>query len=200
MIDKPFAESAERNGPAILDVLQDEFSSASRVLEIGSGTGQHAVRFAATLDYLHWQTSDIDENHDGINAWVQSSGLNNLFPPLSLDVRSASLPDNSYDAVFSANTAHIMSFRSVEKMFSLIGRTLKSGGVFCLYGPFRQAGDFNTRSNADFHESLRSRDNAMGIRDLEALDQFAVTNGMVRRRLYTMPANNHLAVWKKEAK
>jgi hypothetical protein len=92
-----------------------------------------------------------------------------------------------------------MSLGSVEKMFSMVGRLLKQGAVFCLYGPFRQAGEFNTQSNASFHESLRSRDPEMGIRDLETLDQFASDSGMVRRRLYAMPANNHIAVWIKES-
>lgn len=197
MINKPYAESADRNGAPILDVLRDEFSTASSVIEIGSGTGQHAARFAAALQHLRWQTSDLRENHEGINAWVQSAGLDNLIAPLSLDVRNDTLSDGCYDAAYSANTAHIMSIESVEKMFSLLGGSLKEGGVFCLYGPFRQLGEFNTQSNAAFDQSLRARDPAMGIRDLETLDQFANTERMVRQRLYAMPANNHIAVWKK---
>ncbi|HNP64690.1 MAG TPA: DUF938 domain-containing protein [Woeseiaceae bacterium] len=197
MTNKPFSEYAQRNSPAILEVLRDEFSGASRVLEIGSGTGQHAVHFAAALTHLQWQTSDLDENSDGINAWVQSSGLSNLMPPLSLDVRTARLPGESYDAAFSANTSHIMSLESVESMFSLIGHVLGHDAVFCLYGPFRQAGAFNSPSNARFHDTLRARDPAMGVRDIEILDEFGVNNGLVRRRLYAMPANNHIAVWVK---
>ncbi len=197
MTSKPFSEYAERNGPAILEVLRDEFSSATRVLEIGSGTGQHAVQFAGALKHLQWQTSDLDENCEGISAWVQSSGLSNLMPPLALDVRTARLPGATYDAVFSANTSHIMSLDSVERMFALIGRTLKLDGVFCLYGPFRQADAFNSPSNGRFHESLRARDSAMGIRDIEVLDEFGTKNGLTRRRLYAMPANNHVAVWVK---
>lgn len=195
MTNKPFSEYAERNGPAILEVLRDEFSAASRVLEIGSGTGQHAAHFAGALTHLQWQTSDLAENCDGINAWVRSSGLSNLKPPLSLDVRTARLPGKSYDAAFSANTSHIMSLDSVERMFVLIGQVLEDDAVFCLYGPFRQAGAFNSPSNARFHESLRARDPAMGIRDLEILDEFGMNNGLARRRLYAMPANNHIAVW-----
>lgn len=199
MIDKPFSEYAERNGPAILEVLQHEFADVARVLEIGSGTGQHAVRFAAALKQLQWQTSDLDDNHGGIGAWVRDSQLSNLLPPMSLDVRTGSLPDDAYDGVFSANTAHIMSFDSVARMFSIVGATLANSGVFCLYGPFRQAGQFNAPSNEQFHASLRARDPAMGIRDLEALDDLAMTNGLARQRLYAMPANNHIAVWQKAA-
>jgi hypothetical protein len=102
-----------------------------------------------------------------------------------------------YDAAFSANTAHIMSIAAVEKMFALVADALRISGVFCLYGPFRQGGEFDTCSNAEFHKSLRSQDAAMGIRHLEDLDQFAATGGMRRERLYAMPANNLIVVWQK---
>ena len=198
MTDGPFSEYAERNGVPILEVLRDEFATRQRVLEIGSGTGQHAAQFAKILSHLQWQTSDRDENHDGINAWVSAASLENLLPPLSFDVLTADIASASYDAVFSSNTAHIMSIEAVEKMFTLVGQALMSGGVFCLYGPFRQNGEFNTASNAAFHESLRSRDPEMGIRDLEALDELGQRHDLERLRLYAMPANNHLAVWIKE--
>ncbi|MCH7830418.1 MAG: DUF938 domain-containing protein [Proteobacteria bacterium] len=197
MTDKPFAESAERNGVPILNVLQDEFSQSTHVLEIGSGTGQHAARFAAAMRHLQWQTSDLDENHVGIIAWVNAAGLENLLLPLAVDVREADLPAQSFDAVYSANTAHIMSLAAVEKMFALVGGVLADDGVFCLYGPFRIGGEFNTPSNAAFHESLRSRDPEMGIRHLESLDELGEEHGLTRTRLYAMPANNHIAVWRK---
>jgi SAM-dependent methyltransferase len=199
MTNKPFAVYADRNGEPILEILRDEFSAVRKVLEIGSGTGQHAARFAAALPDLQWQTSDLAENHDGINAWVSSSNLDNLLPPLLLDVRTDELPIAAYDGLFSANTTHIMSFDSVKKMFKLIGTSLTDGGVFCLYGPFRQGGVFNSPSNASFHASLRSRDSDMGIRQLEKLDDLGRANGLIRKKLYAMPANNHIAVWRKEA-
>lgn len=197
MADKPFWDSAERNSVPILDVLHDEFSRCTSILEIGSGTGQHAARFAAAMPHLRWQTSDLAENHDGIRAWVRDSVLENLLPPLSLDVLSADVEAESFDGVFSSNTAHIMSFAAVKKMFALVAKALVSDGVFCLYGPFRQGGAFNTPSNAAFDESLRTRNPDMGIRDLEALDGIAQDHGLSRARLYTMPANNHLAVWRR---
>ena len=197
MTNKPFSEYAERNGGPILDVLRNEFASSSSVLEIGSGTGQHAARFAAALPHLAWQTSDRDENHDGINAWAEDSALVNLHPPLSLDVLTAEISPASYEAVYSSNTAHIMGIAAVEKMFTLVGRALSESGVFCLYGPFRQGGEFNTSSNAAFHESLRSRDSEMGIRHIEYLDELGQIHGLLRVRLYAMPANNHIAVWVK---
>jgi len=195
MTDKPFSEYADRNGAPILSVLQTEFAACSKVLEIGSGTGQHAARFADALPFLQWQTSDLDENHSGIDGWVKDSGLSNLLPPLSLDVLNADVPPASFDAVYSSNTAHIMSIDAVQKMFALVSNALVVGGVFCLYGPFRQEGEFNTPSNAAFHQTLRSRNPEMGIRHLESLDDFAGDNDMTRVRLYSMPANNHIAVW-----
>ena len=199
MTDKPFSEYAERNGVPILTVLRNEFANSTKVLEIGSGTGQHAARFAKELPFLQWQTSDRNENHDGIRAWVNDSGLTNLLPPLSLDVLSSNVAAASCDAVFSSNTAHIMSIEAVQKLFEIVGNALTARGVFCLYGPFRQGGEFNTPSNAAFHRTLRSRNPEMGIRDIETLDDYARDNNMVRARLYAMPANNHIAVWHKVA-
>ncbi len=197
MSERPSAEYAVRNAPPILEVLRREFATRSRVLEIGSGTGQHAVTFAAAMPNLHWQTSDLEENHDGIKAWIRSTGLDNVGAPVSFDVRNAMIESASYDAVFSANTAHIMSITAVEAMFTLVATGLTTDGVFCLYGPFRVAGLFNSRSNADFDVSLRHRDAAMGIRDLEQLDAFAASGGMRRTRLYAVPSNNYVAVWTK---
>ena len=197
MSEKPFAPATERNAAAILDVLRHEFRDVITVLEIGSGTGQHAVAFAAELRHLSWQTSDVDANHAGINAWLAEAALPNVIAPLSLNVMTASLPPRSFTAVFSANTAHIMSFAAVEKMFALAASVLDDGGVFCLYGPFREQGRFNSRSNEDFHRSLRVQDPAMGVRHLEALDKLAIGGGLDRVRRYAMPANNLLVLWAK---
>lgn len=197
MSERPYAESAARNAAPILEVLQREFRDCSRVLEIGSGTGQHAVAFAAAMPHLFWQTSDRDENHDGIRAWLRDAQLDNVAVPLSLDVRTAHVDEGCYDAAFSANTAHIMSIAAVEKMFDVVAQGLEPGGVFCLYGPFRVAGAYNTQSNADFDGSLRRRDAVMGIRDIEQLDAFAAAGGLVRVRYYAVPANNNIAVWSK---
>ena len=170
-----------------------------RVLEIGSGTGQHAVQFARALPHLSWQPSDLDVHHPGIRAWVEYAQLDNLRAPISLDVRSAALQPASIDGVFSANTAHIMAIDAVAAMFALVASALARGGRFCLYGPFRQYGQFNTSSNAAFDATLRARDGSMGIRDLEQLDDFGSAAGLHRVRLYAMPANNHLAVWERTA-
>jgi len=196
MHDRRYAESAERNVQPILEILRHEFQDSSDVLEIGSGTGQHAVRFACELGHLQWQTSDLDENHASIRAWVADAGLPNVRAPISLDVTTAEV-SSSYNAVFSSNTAHIMSFEAVVRMFALVAKVLHPGGVFCLYGPFRRFGEFNTESNAQFDASLRSRNPATGIRDLEELDKLGANHGLRRMSLYAVPSNNLVAVWTK---
>lgn len=195
MTPLPNSPACERNRQPILEVLQEEFRNRFRVLEIGSGTGQHAVFFAAALPQLTWQTSDLPENHEGILAWLWHARLENVLEPLALDVRKFDPEGLAFDAVFSANTAHIMSLDAVRCMFRFIGRVLEEGGVFCLYGPFNFGGSFSSDSNADFDASLKQRDPAMGIRDLEELDRFAAAAALSRVRLYAMPANNHIAVW-----
>jgi hypothetical protein len=195
MAERPFAGSAVRNAPPLLEVLQREFRDCHEVLEIGSGTGQHAVAFAAAMPHLEWQTSDLEEHHAGMRSWIGDAGIDNVRAPLALDVRSASVMPASVDAVFSANTAHIMGIDAVRAMFSLVGNALRTTGVFCLYGPFRIGGSFNTASNEQFDMSLRQRDPVMGVRDIEILDEFGESCGLVRRRLYAVPSNNHVAVW-----
>ncbi|MDH3350561.1 MAG: class I SAM-dependent methyltransferase [Gammaproteobacteria bacterium] len=197
MNHKPFAAAAERNSQPILDVIREEFGGLTSVLEVGSGTGQHAVRFAAELAHVTWQTSDVAENHAGVKAWLRDAGLPNIRNPLALDVLTDKVPADTYDGVFSANTAHIMSLAAVEKMFSTVSAVLPEAGVFVLYGPFRIGGNFNSPSNAQFHRSLREQDATMGVRHLEDLDRLAEAGEMQRVRLYAMPANNQLVVWKK---
>ena len=199
MTAKPFAPATDRNSLPILGVIRREFVNLESILEIGSGTGQHAVCFGAELPHLTWQTSELAEHHASIQSWLDEAALPNVREPILLDVGTASLPAESYDGVFSANTAHIMSFAAVEKMFALVSSVLRDNGAFCLYGPFRQGGEFNTLSNAEFHASLLQRDPDMGIRHLEDLDRLGLAGGLHRTQLYAMPANNHLAVWEKQA-
>jgi cyclopropane fatty-acyl-phospholipid synthase-like methyltransferase len=198
MTEKPYADATARNSEAILGAIREEFRGLESILEIGSGTGQHAVYFCNALDHVVWQTSDVRDNHGGIRAWLDDASLPNVLEPLTLDVLDAELPGERYDGVFSANTAHIMNLEAVQKMFHIVAGVLQDNGVFVLYGPFRQGRRFNTPSNAGFHRSLRQRDPGMGIRHLEELDGFAQCVGMRRKRLYAMPANNNLAVWVKK--
>jgi cyclopropane fatty-acyl-phospholipid synthase-like methyltransferase len=199
-VGTPFAAAAARNVSPILGVLRHELRGRSTVFEIGSGIGQHAVSFAAELPELTWQTSDLGQSLDGIRAWIDEAGLDNVLPPEDFDVLTAAVPAQHYDAVYSANTAHIMSAAAVQRMFELAGAMLCPGGIFCIYGPFSRGGRFNTRSNAEFDASLRARNPSMGIRDLDDLEDLASSNDMVLARTYAMPANNLLVVWaKKEA-
>ena len=198
MNKRPDAPAARRNRVPILEVLRDELSNSRSVLEIGSGTGQHAVYFAATLDQLTWQTSDQVFNHSGINAWIDFSGLDNVLPPLDIDVLMTIEVEGDYDAIFSSNTTHIMDMVAVRRMFALAGRTLPVVGIFCLYGPFNIEGAFTSESNQSFDRSLRAENPEMGIRDLEVLDDIANAINLERVRLYAMPANNMIAVWQKQ--
>jgi len=197
MSEKPNAPATERNRESILQVLRAEFGDVTSVLEIGSGTGQHAVFFARALPYLTWQCSDCEMNHAAIEAWIVDAGLRNVLLPLTLDVEETEKLCESYAAVFSANTAHIMSYQAVKCMFHIVGSCLAEEGVFCLYGPFNQDGMFSSPSNEKFDASLKAQDKSMGLRDLKDLDDLAEVNGMTRLRLYAMPANNNIAVWRK---
>ena len=196
MTDKPNAPASGRNRDAILEVIKTEFSTCHSVLEIGSGTGQHAIYFADAMPWLQWQTSDLAENNPGIDSWIADSSLENIRRPMVLDVEHAGGIDGNYDGIFSANTAHIMSVDGVRCMFDVVGRVLSPGGTFCLYGPFNQDGKFTSESNERFDQSLRSRDTAMGIRDLQELEGFAAGVAMRRVRRYAMHANNMLVVWR----
>lgn len=197
--ERPDAPATARNQLPLLQVLREELAACHAVLEIGSGTGQHAVFFGAQLPGIRWQTSDVQAHHDGILAWLQHARLDNVLEPVRLDVLQDPDPVGEFDAVFSANTAHIMSIDAVVAMFSLVGRLLPAAGPFCLYGPFRIAGAFTSDSNAGFDASLKARDPAMGIRDLEYLDELARAAGMERTALIAMPANNFVGIWRKIA-
>lgn len=193
----PSAPAAARNFEPILGVLLTEFGRCKRVLEIGSGTGQHAAGFATAMPWLSWQPSDREQQLPDIRRWVDAAGLDNLAEPIVLDVGCAAAVGGGYDAAFSANTAHIMSEPEVERMFGLVGQSLAVGGRFCLYGPFREGGRFSTESNERFDAGLRAGDRAMGIRELERLDEFAARAGMRRQRRYAMPGNNLLLVYER---
>ncbi|ANO51559.1 DUF938 domain-containing protein [Woeseia oceani] len=193
------APATSRNREPILEVLKQELRDCRNVLEIGSGTGQHAVYFAEHLPTLRWQTSDREENLANISNRLNSVARDNIGEPLALDVLHDEDPDGAYDGIFSANTAHIMSIQAVVALFALVGRLLPEGAPFCLYGPFRIDGEFTSDSNEQFDTSLKQRDSAMGIRDLEYLDELAALAQLQRTALYAMPANNFIAVWRKMA-
>lgn len=199
MINKPFAESCEQNKQVILDVLQHEFSNIRHVLEIGSGTGQHAIFFARDLTQLVWQCSDRHENLSGIKSWLDDADLANTPMALELDVLDDNWPGFKTDAVFSANAVHIMAWPAVEAMFAGIDKVLDKNGLLCLYGPFNYNGAYTSESNARFDEWLKARDSQSGIRDFEALDQMANNIGLYLINDHEMPANNRILVWQRKS-
>lgn len=197
MIDKPYSESCEQNREPILTVLRAAFADRHRVLEIGSGTGQHAVYFGAELPHLVWQTADVRAHHPGIHAWLDEAALPSVLPPLELDVNQTHWHSGRYDAVFSANTLHIMGWSEVVRFFKGVGEVLEPGGVLVVYGPFNYNGQFTSESNARFDAWLKARDPASGVRDFEAVDALARAQGLVLQHDVAMPANNRSLVWQR---
>ena len=193
-MNKPYSEACDQNRAAIQEVLDLYVENRSSVLEIGSGTGQHAVYFAAAYPWLSWQTSDLGENHAGIQAWIDDSRLDNVLPPLLLDTRG-NWPATRYDIVFSANTAHIMSAREVEHMFINLPQCLHRDSLFLLYGPFNYDGRYTSESNQRFDQWLRQRDRESGIKDFAWLRDIAAQSGLECRADHPMPANNRILVW-----
>lgn len=194
-MDKPFSPACERNREPILAVLREHFAGRTRVLEIGSGTGQHAVHFAAALPDVAWQASDRAANLPGIRQWLAEAALPNTPAPLELDVVGA-WPDRRYDAVFSANTLHIMAWEDVAHMFAALPGVLADDAVVVVYGPFRYGGRHTSDSNAAFDARLRGEAPHQGVRDFERVDALARGAGLVLAEDRAMPANNRCLVWR----
>lgn len=189
-----YSEACERNKQPILDALTGVLPTRGRVLEIGSGTGQHVVHFAHRLDGLEWQPTDRSEHLSALRARLKTEGRPNIRPVRELDVTGA-WPDESFDVVYSANTAHIMSWPEVVAMFAGVAQVLTRAGLFCLYGPFHENGQATSPGNAAFDRQLRQQDPSMGVRDLADLEALAADHGLVLRTRFPMPANNQLLVF-----
>lgn len=195
--DIPYSSAAERNRQPIVDKLRVMFPEHASVLEIGSGTGQHAVFFTREMPGVLWQPSDREENLAGLEARFAAEDNGNILPPLRLDVLVDDWPDYCYDAAFSANTAHIMPWEAVVAMFEGVASHLESGARFCLYGPFNVNNNFTSQSNAQFDAQLRAADSKMGIRDTAMIESLANIHQMPLERKIAMPANNFILVFKK---
>jgi len=198
MEDKPYSVACERNRDPILDVLRGFFADRRRVLEVGSGTGQHAVHFASAMPALEWQASDRVENLAGIRAWLAEAALPNTPAPFELDVAQA-WPVGSWDAVFSANTLHIMGWPDVERLFAALPLATTRDAKLAIYGPFNLDGQFTSDSNAMFDASLKARAAHMGLRDVGAVDALARSAGFRVVHDIAMPANNRLLLWQRGA-
>ncbi len=195
-MNKPFSQACENNKVPILEVLNQYLTGNESILEIGSGTGQHARFFSDNLPSALWQTSDLQANHVGIEAWIQNCKHSNIRPPLTLNVTDKKAwPSEHYDAIFTANTMHIMSWQEVTVMFKLVASCLKDEGLFFSYGPFNRDGKFTSLSNEAFDASLRRRNPDMGIRDLNDIQKEAEQSQMELKHIHAMPANNMLLVF-----
>lgn len=198
----PFSQACENNKRPILAILHQELHDARHVLEVGSGTGQHSVYFAPQLAHLKWQTSDVSANHDIIKAWQDAYPAPNLYPPLVFDLAQNVLPLNPdinepYDAVFTANTLHIIDWSLVKNLVALTSKALPIHGKLIIYGPFNVQGDYTSAGNRQFDAMLRQRDSGSGIRDLEAITELAKTYQLRLKSNHNMPANNQLLVFEK---
>ena len=195
---KPHAPACDRNRDPILAALREHFADRRRVLEIGSGTGQHAVYFAQAMPWLSWQASDVAENQPGIRAWLDDAQLPNTPAPLVLDVEQSPWPAVDADAVFTANSLHIMGADAVQAFFRGVGQVLAdaAGGTLVAYGPFKYDGAYTSGSNREFDGWLKARDPRSGVRDFEAVDGLANDAGLRLLTDLAMPANNRCLVWR----
>ena len=194
---KPYSDACEENKRPILSIIKPYFSNLDHVLEIGSGTGQHAVFFAEHLPGLTWHCSDVPIYHEGIHAWLADSSHDNLKGPYELDVSQDHWPMEQVAGIFSANTTHIMSWANVKQLFTGVGKILATDGYFCLYGPFNYQGRYTSDSNAQFDRYLKQRDPESGLREFDELLTLANKAGLSFVHDHEMPVNNRILVWQK---
>ncbi|MDP4547127.1 DUF938 domain-containing protein [Marinobacter sp. MDS2] len=192
----PYSQACENNKAPILEKLQEIFLASGKVLEVGTGTGQHAVHFATAMPHLQWQPTDHPQAADTCRPRLAHAALPNILPVLELDVATPPWPVESFTWAFSANTAHIMAWKEVDHMFRNIGERLPKEGAFCLYGPFNRQGRYTSASNAQFDQHLKANAAHMGIRDLEDISKLAENVGLTLSENHSMPANNQLLVFR----
>ena len=196
-MDKPFSQACINNRGPISGILERVFADKRNILEIGSGTGQHAVWFASKMPHLTWQTSDQVQYHGGIDQWIGECPSPNLLAPIPLNVLTDPWPTSAYDGIYSANTAHIMPWDAVVAMFAGVGDRLLSNGIFCLYGPMKYQGELDAQSNVQFDQQLQQQFPHQGIREFHDINRLALAAELVLLEDNTMPANNRLLVWQK---
>lgn len=196
-MNKPFAESCAQNQQVILDILKTLLTESGTVLEIGSGTGQHAVFFTEQLPHLNWQPSDLIDQHSGMQLWLDEVEHNRIKAPLEIDVDKGPWSVENIDYVYTANTTHIISSSQTENMLKHVGACLKPGGLFIQYGPFNYNGTYTSESNARFDMWLKERDPNSCIKHFETIQVLAEEHGMRILKDIEMPANNRILVWRK---
>ena len=198
-MEKPFIGAAERNKEYIFEHLTEIFSGFTTVLEVGSGTGQHAVYFASKLKHLFWQPSDLSERLPGIAAWCEESLTENIFKPMELDISAWPNFTEKYDAVFASNVIHYIESRYVDKFFEGSKNTLKSNGLVVLYGPFKHNNEYSSVGDEQLDLLLKSENKSFGIRNLEELKNVACLHNFEFLKSIHLPANNKLVCWKKKS-
>jgi trans-aconitate methyltransferase len=194
MPHKPFSQACENNKNPILQAISPVFCQPTTIWEIGSGTGQHACYFARHLPHVKWQPTDRSENIPGICLWQEESHTPNLKPVLTLDVTDAIWPCESIDALFTANTLHIMSSDEVQTFFDRLAVYLNPKALVCIYGPFNYNSTYTSDSNARFDQWLKSQNPLSGIKDFESILFLATSRGFNLMSDIVMPANNRLLV------
>jgi len=195
---KPFSQSCENNKAPILQIIREVFTQPATVWEIGSGTGQHACFFASQLPHLCWQPTDRAGNLPGIDLWLTEAGLDNINPPLALDINDHTWPCKSMAALFTANTLHIMSAAEVEILFRKLANYLTPDALMCIYGPFNYGGKFTSDSNAHFDNWLKQQNPLSGIRDFEQVCALAHAIGLILIDDHAMPSNNRILVFQRQ--
>ena len=192
---KRFSEACNRNQAPILAVLKEVLPDTGRVLEIGSGTGQHAAYFSRSLPDLAWQPSDLAEALPSIEAWREESGAPNLNPPMVIDLLGNNDTPSRVDAIVCINTAHIVAWTGVECLFSIAANILEPKGVLYFYGPYRYPDHALEPSNVAFDRWLKEQNSVSGIRDYAAVESLAESNGFILGGDRSMPSNNRSIWW-----
>ena len=193
-----FAPAVARNRDPLLDAIRRHLPATGLVLEVASGSGEHAVHFAAALQDLDFQPSDPEAAaRASIDAWVAASGLANIRPALALDAAAAAWPVAAADAVVCINMIHIAPWAAAEGLVRGAASILPPGGPLILYGPYRRGGAHTAPSNAAFDADLRARDPAWGVRDLESVAAIAAAQGFGPASVTEMPANNLTVVFRR---
>lgn len=196
---KPYSSSCERNSIPIISVLKEVISDKyKRLLEVGSGTGQHAVSIAPEFPWITWTCSDVKSNHVGINLWLEELNVPNVKGPLEFEIGKDSFPSGNFDLVYTANTFHIMDWEKVELFMKLCGENLKSDALVIIYGPFNYNGKYTSQSNADFDVWLKERNLLSGIRSFEDVNKNMLLNEFILLNDFEMPANNRTLVFRKD--
>lgn len=194
---KELIPSVERNHKPILDILKQYLVGNTRLLEIGSGNGQHAVIFANHFKDLYWVTSDRKSEHANIKSTLSSAKCSNVAGPISLEIGVDDINEKPFDYVFSANTLHIMEWKENKVLFKLLGKRLREGALVFFYGPFNYDGKFTSPSNEEFDKWLKERNPKSGIRHFEDIQNAMIKSGFKLLKDHPMPSNNRILVFER---